>query len=178
MVKTKVETRHMIQKFWDDEYKNLEYHKELFNDKDTIDKWRVDGYQNDVEYFSGEMCPFNKTQPSWNDKFIKWAESKGLKDIGTCYYRMDTGVILPLHRDTYHVYREKFNCKLKDIRRIIVFLEDWKSGHYFELDGKPIVNYKEGTYVEWNGDAEHMAANIGTEYRYTLQITGHLDGKV
>mgnify|MGYP001387133250 FL=1 len=58
------------------------------------------------------------------------------------------------------------------MKRIIVFLEDWKSGHYFELDGKPIMDYKAGTYVEWSADVEHMAANIGVDYRYTLQITG------
>jgi hypothetical protein len=172
MVETKVEKIYRIKKFWDDEYKHLEYHKEPFNNKEMIEKWRHEGYMNDTKYFTGQMCPFSKTQPSWNDKFIEWAESKGLKDVGCCYYRMETGVILPLHKDTYNVYRKKFNCELKDIKRIIVFLEDWKSGHYFELDGKPLVGYKEGTYSEWNGDVEHMAANIGVDYRYTLQITG------
>ena len=172
MVETKVETIHRIQKFWDDEYKNLDYHKESFNDQKMIDKWRSDGYMNDVDYFTGQMCPFSKRQPSWNNSFIQWAEKKGLKDVGCCYYRMETGVILPKHRDTYNVYRKKFGCSLDDVKRIIVFLEDWKSGHYFELDGKPIMNYKAGTYVEWSSDVEHMAANIGVDYRYTLQITG------
>jgi hypothetical protein len=35
------------------------------------------------------------------------------------------------------------------------------------------VDYKAGTYAWWNGDVEHMAANIGKGYRYTLQLTGH-----
>jgi hypothetical protein len=28
--------------------------------------------------------------------------------------------------------------------------------------------------VEWQYDAPHMAANMGIEPRYTLQITGHI----
>jgi hypothetical protein len=85
---------------------------------------------------------------------------------------MVTNEIIPVHGDNYKLYREIFNCKLNDINRIIIFLEDWKSGHYFELDGEPFVNWKAGDYFIWNGDLEHMAANIGIEDRYTLQITG------
>jgi len=32
---------------------------------------------------------------------------------------------------------------------------------------------KSGDWISWNYDTPHMAANIGTEPRYTLQITGH-----
>ena len=60
------------------------------------------------------------------------------------------------------------------IRRAIVFLEDWKSGHYLELQGKPIVEWKKGFTVIGAYDAPHMAANIGLNPRYTLQITGHV----
>jgi hypothetical protein len=55
-----------------------------------------------------------------------------------------------------------------------VLLEDWKPGHYLEVDGVPYVNWKAGQTSEWVYDAPHMAANIGLEDRYTLQITGHL----
>jgi len=53
-------------------------------------------------------------------------------------------------------------------------LEDWKPGHYLEVNGKPYVNWQAGDTVEWAYDTPHMAANIGLEDRYTLQITGHL----
>jgi hypothetical protein len=51
-------------------------------------------------------------------------------------------------------------------------LEDWKSGHYLEANGEPVVNWSAGQVVEWVNDTPHMAANIGLEDRYTLQITG------
>ena len=63
--------------------------------------------------------------------------------------------------------------ELDDCYRILVFLEDWKSGHYFEFNNEPIVNWKSGDYFVWGGKVPHMAANIGIEDRYTLQITGH-----
>ena len=58
------------------------------------------------------------------------------------------------------------------MKRVLVFLEDWKSGHYFELDGIPIVNWKAGDYYQWTGATKHMASNIGVDDRYTLQLTG------
>ena len=59
------------------------------------------------------------------------------------------------------------------IYRALVLLEDWKSGHYLEVTEQPVVGWAAGTVVEWTYDAPHMAANIGLEDRYTLQITGH-----
>ena len=108
-----------------------------------LSKWREKGYNQDKKYFTGQMCSHKEKQPSWNDIFVKWTEKEhNLKDIGCCYYCMVTNEIIPVHGDNYKLYREKFNCELNDISRIIVFLEDWKSGHYFELDGKPFVNWK------------------------------------
>ena len=77
------------------------------------------------------------------------------------------------HRDTYKKYIELFGCDLSSIIRFVVFIEDWYPGHYLEVEHKPIVEWKCGDYVWWRGDVEHMAANIGKEFRFTLQITGH-----
>jgi hypothetical protein len=61
------------------------------------------------------------------------------------------------------------------IHRAIVFLEDWASGHYLEIDGEPIIKWTAGDVVIWCYDTPHMAANMGLTPRYTLQITGHID---
>ena len=163
-----------IKPFWDDEYKTLDYRKEIFNDEYAIEEWRKQGYDNDIEKFSGKMANYNDSLPSWHDKVLKWVEDEfQLKDVGCCYYRIDTNDIIPNHSDAYNVYTKKFNCKLENVHKILVFLEDLKSGHYFEVGGNPIIEWKSGDYISWIGNAEHFAANIGTEYRYTLQITGH-----
>ena len=163
-----------IEPFWDEEYKTLDYRKALFNDSYMIDEWRENGYDNDIENFSGKMANHSDPLPSWHNKILEWVEEEfQLKDVGCCYYRMGTNDIIPDHSDAYNVYTKKFNCKTEDVHKILVFLEDWKSGHYFEVEGKPFIEWKAGDWAMWIGYTRHFAANIGTEYRYTLQITGH-----
>jgi hypothetical protein len=98
----------------------------------------------------------------------------GWKDIGTSYYRMSTGTVLPTHSDLYARYVKIHNLQGQEhrIRRAVVFLEEWKPGHYSEVDGVGMVNWRAGTVIEWSYDCPHAAANIGLEDRYTLQITG------
>ena len=162
-----------IVPFWDDEYKTLNYEKEEFNDPLSIKLWLAMGYANN---FTGFMCDMRSPQPSWNDKIIKIFADKGWKDIGTSYYRMDSGVILPTHRDLYKKYVDLFDLRGKEqtIKRAILFLKDWEPGHYAEYCGIPYMQWKAGNCVEWTYDMPHMAANLGATPRYTLQITGHV----
>ena len=165
--------KYNLEVFWDDEYLHLNYINEPFNDVVSTTTWIRQGYP---LRFTGDMCDMLNPQPSWNQRFIDHFESLGWKDVGTSYYRMSTGTILPAHGDLYVKYIDLFNLKGQEhnIRRAVIFLEDWKSGHYFEGLGVPLTEWKAGTTVEWTYDTPHMAANIGLENRYTLQITGHL----
>jgi hypothetical protein len=159
--------------FWDDEFKGLDYVNEEFNDTANLERWTALGYANK---FTGDMCDMRRPQPSWNYQFIKIFQEMGWKDIGTSYYRMGTGTILPTHSDLYLRYVDVFKLQGQEhtIRRAIVFLEDWRPGHYFEGNDWPTVNWRAGDVVEWQYDAPHLAANLGLDPRYTLQITGHL----
>jgi hypothetical protein len=165
--------RYQLYPFWDSEYKTLDYIHEEFNDPENLKLWTDLGYANK---FTGYMCDMRSPQPSWNQRFIEIFTGMGWQDIGTSYYRMTTGTILPTHGDLYLKYIELFNLKGRKhtIRRAIVLLEDWKSGHYLEIMGQPINDWKAGTVIEWPEDTPHLAANIGLEDRYTLQITGHV----
>ena len=165
--------KYHIPKFWDDEFKNLLYINEQFNDVESLETWTAQGYAN---RFTGDMCDMRSQQPSWNDRFVNIYSELGWKDIGTSYYRMGTGTILPTHGDLYLRYIDLFKLQGQEhrIRRAIVFLEDWKSGHYFEGAGVAKVNWRAGDVVEWAYDAPHLAANMGLDPRYTLQITGWL----
>jgi hypothetical protein len=166
-------SRYNIPKFWNDEFKHLHYTNEPFNDDPNIKKWLDVGFPNK---FTGDMCDMRSPQPGWNELFIDFYTKRGWKDVGTSYYRMMPGTVLPTHGDLYVRYAELFNLKGQEhnIRRAVVFLEDWDSGHYSELCGEPIVQWHAGDVIEWAYDAPHMAANIGFTPRYTLQITGHL----
>ena len=162
-----------LDPFWDEEYKNLDYKKEQFNDPVTMIEWEDAGFRGP---FGGYMCDMRNTQPSWNKKIIDFFVDMKWNNIGTSYYRMDTGNMLPTHVDTYKRYIELFNLKGQEhtIRRAVIFLEDWQSGHYAECCNTPYVNWPKGFTLVWDWDAPHMALNMGTKPRYTLQVTGHI----
>lgn len=162
-----------IEVFWDDEFKQLEYIHESFNDSTDVKRWLAQGYQSKI---CGAMADMRGRQPSWNHRFIEYYQNLGWKNIGTSYYRMTSGTVMPVHQDRYTKYIDLFGLENQEhkIKRAVVLLEDWSSGHYLEIMGDPIVKWHAGTVVEWDYDTPHMAANIGLEPRYTLQITGHL----
>ncbi len=170
---THATSQYNLEVFWDNEFKGLDFVQEPFNDPESVDQWLTQGYQSKI---CGDLSDMRHRLPSWNHRFIEYYDDLGWKDIGCAYYRMTTGTVMPVHGDLYRRYIELFNLQGQEhtIQRAIVFLEDWKSGHYFEIMGHPVVNWSAGTVVQWNYDAPHMAANIGLEPRYTLQITGHL----
>jgi hypothetical protein len=166
--------KYQLYPFWNDEYKKLNYIHEPFNDPENVELWTGQGYP---PKFAGDMCDMRSPQPSWNQRFVAIFEGQGWKDIGTSYYRMGTGTVLPTHSDLYLKYVNVFKLQGREhtIRRAIVFLEDWQSGHYFEGMGVPYINWRAGQVIEWTYDTPHLAANLGLTPRYTLQITGHVD---
>jgi hypothetical protein len=163
-----------IARFWDDEFKSLDYIKEKFNDPETEIKWQDAGFRGP---FGGWMCDMRSPQPLWNQKFIDFFERyEHWKDIGTSYYRMDPGSGLPEHVDTYRKYIELYDLKGQEhkIRRAVVFLEDRKSGHFAECQEQGYSEWTAGFTLVWPWNALHSAFNMGSEPRYTLQITGHV----
>lgn len=167
-------TQFNIEPFWDDAYKHLEYRKEQFNNPNDINRWMGMGF---ADNFVGAMCDMRQPQPKWNNDIIARFEMQlGWKDVCTSYYRMNPGTILPQHQDTYKRYVEIFKLENRhqSVYRAIVFLEDWASGHYLEVADEPITKWSAGDVVVWWYDTPHLAANMGTTPRYTLQITGHV----
>jgi hypothetical protein len=81
---------------------------------------------------------------------------------------------MPIHSDKYLRYAQLFNTNPEKVCRVLVMLEDWKSGHYLEIDGRGFVNWTAGDWFMWAADVPHAASNIGIEDRYTLQITGEM----
>jgi hypothetical protein len=175
-VQTLLEKNHSIKQyqlypFWNDEYTRLNYITEPFNDVALLQRWQTQGYGHK---FTGDMCDMRLAQPSWNQRFIEVFAEQGWKDIGTSYYRMNTGTLLPTHGDLYLKYIDLFSLQGQEqsIRRAVIFLEDWQPGHYAEYMEQAYVNWRAGSVIEWTYDTPHMAANMGPTPRYTLQITG------
>ena len=151
---------------WDEGYKYFNYVRQPITGAES-DAWRKQGYTH--ENTTGKMYDSRNTMP---DYAIQVAQLLNLHNPGFVFYKMDTLDIMPTHVDHYNTYCKVFNKERNEVRRAIVFLEDWKPGHYFEADSKAFVNWKAGEYVLWQPDTPHAASNIGVDPRYTLQITG------
>lgn len=156
-----------IGRFWNfNEFKKFTYTRQSLMDYE-IDEWKSKGYDY-VKSFSGMMYDNKNTMPDWVSEFKNLFRYKNLTFT---FYKMSTLEIMPTHTDHYNTYCKLFNVDRKDVIRILVMLEDWKPGHYLEIDGNGFTDWIAGDYFIWENDCPHMAANIGIEDRYTLQIT-------
>jgi hypothetical protein len=154
---------------WGDDFKNLRFVKQPVT-QEEINEWRSKGYYHNN--FTGSMYDSRNTMPEWVNVVSERFPS--LTDKTYTIYCMNTLEIMPTHVDHFRRYCEIFNIDKSKVRRILIFLEDWKPGHYFEVAGSGIVNWKAGDYCMWEPHVAHAASNIGIEPRYTLQITGHV----
>jgi hypothetical protein len=153
---------------WWHTYSDLPYINEPFNDAASLELWRSLGYTQ--TRFTGDMYDMRCAEPKWIDAFRSYFP---WQHFSWSVYRMRPGSVLPKHSDTYERFVKIYNIiEDTDIHRAVIFLEDWQSGHYFEIDETPITGWRAGDTVIWKYDVPHIAANMGMTDRYTLQITG------
>lgn len=156
-----------IGRFWDiNLIKKLNYEKQPISDEE-IKTWQSQGYDY-IKSFTGSMYDNTKPMPGFVERIKTMLP---YKNMTFTFYKMSTLEIMPTHRDHYNTYRKLFGVPYQDVRRILIMLEDWKPGHYLEIDGEGIVNWIAGDYFIWENNVPHAASNIGIEDRYTLQIT-------
>lgn len=153
----------------ENDFLDFTYTKQPLTKSEELDTWRGQGYYH--KSFLGSMYNSKNPMPDWVNKI---PAAIGLSNCGFVFYRMDQLDIMPPHVDHFETYCKVFNVERNLVYRAIVFLQDWKPGHYFEYDGRGLVNWKQGDYVIYSTDTPHAASNIGIEPRYTLQVTGVL----
>ena len=165
------------------DYVNIEYpDRRQFPDDETVNRWKSLGHL--YVNYTGLLREEYRGVPEWCHNIVEVFKKKYIqdgdewffiKDTSLSLYCMPPGTIMPEHQDNYPKFREIYNePDVNKICRILIFLDDWKSGHYFELDGEPYVKWSKGDYLWWRGNTPHMAANLGNENRYTMQITATL----
>lgn len=142
------------------DYINLSYQK----NNNVVQKNRSDEYENQNILFS--KIGYTEYNTEYYQAFIDLFTDKSISVI-----KQLPGQTIPLHTDTFHVLSSKLNVDPRDCIRILVFLEDWKTGHYFEINDRPILQWKKGDEVIINYGEKHLSGNMGIEPKYTLQIT-------
>lgn len=89
------------------------------------------------------------------------------------------GNILPWHKDRFFYIRKKYQIdRSKIVVRFLLFLENWKIGHFIQVKNTVITKWQAGDLILWHPDAFHLSANVGLEDKWTCNITAVLDRKI
>ena len=79
------------------------------------------------------------------------------------------GQTVPYHKDKHYMLQKEYG--IGDTWRYLIFLEDWKAGHYFEVENKPLVQWKAGDWVKFHQSEWHLGGNMGIDPFYSAQVT-------
>lgn len=82
------------------------------------------------------------------------------------------GQTLPLHDDTFYMFAKLNHIDPNECVRVNIFLEDWQSGHYFEINEKSVLHWKQGDAILIRCNEPHLSGNMGMTDKYTMQVTG------
>ena len=142
MIKNRVITGH-VEPWWDDSFKSLVYDRPEFPHKEMKSKWIEQGYDRFI--LNGGVYSSKNVLPEYAYRF---KEIFNWNNTSITFFEMLTMEALPLHSDTYPRYIKMNNIEdTSKIWRAVVLLEDWKSGHYLEVDGTAFVNWHAGDWV-------------------------------
>jgi len=83
--------------------------------------------------------------------------------------KLPPGQTIPYHRDKHYLLQKNYG--VGETWRYLIFLEDWKNGHYFEIYGTPIVKWQRGDWIKFHRNEWHLAGNMGIVPFYSAQIT-------
>ena len=101
-----------------------------------------------------------------------------LDNIVIAINKLKVGKILPYHVDRFMSYKQRNNISdNQPIERVIVFLHEQKKGHQLWIENQ-VCTGPAGSYFGWEQNTEHMAANLGSEDRYIMQVTGITKNRV
>lgn len=103
----------------------------------------------------------------WFDQF----KPLNSKNVGYLFSKLESGHVVPPHKDHFKNFAKYHKVALHKIKRRLVFIEDWKSGHFFQVNDKVFTNWRSGDFVEWQQKDIHLGGNFGLNPRYVLQIT-------
>ena len=120
--------------------------------------------------------------------FKQFAEEIGLKNSLARFHVQFPGEVTAWHTDIFSPAHEFLDedvqdfddesvGKDKNIRRILIALEDWSVGQFF-LFGKTMwTEWAAGDVVSWNYGVPHGTANMGYFPRISVSITGKITDK-
>lgn len=83
--------------------------------------------------------------------------------------KIEPGQTIPHHVDKHFKLKQEHGDGIS--HRYLIFLEDWKRGHYYEVHDQPFTKWRKGDWVKFGIDDWHLAGNMGDEPFYSAQVT-------
>ena len=115
---------------------------------------------------------WNNTQLDFEDI----GQQLGMEVITVSSILQPPGCTIPWHRDTFFKINQLFPDRTELKVRANVHLEDWKLGHFIQYDDTVYTHWSAGDTLIWDSEVLHLGANAGMQNKYTLQISGFLNG--
>ena len=156
---------------WDmEEIRGLDFQfRETYKINSAFDDYHHDRYK---DIICNETYMMPKRMPKFVNEILKLSIFEKYKIAMAGLHKMKPGMILPEHSDPYIAFAQRNEIEnIEKITRYVIFLEDYKTGHFIQISDNVYTRYRAGDFVKWSGYTSHAAYNLGTEDRYTLQIT-------
>lgn len=158
----------ILPKFWNDDYKTLDYITDYVTSGDTQQQWTAQGHLSAAVVIANYHSV--RPMPAWVKEFDQYFPN--FENFAITLHRIDVGRYFPKHADYYKKYKEVFNIPNgQDVHRMVMFFEDRKPGQFYEIDDVVYTDWKAGQVYQWKNDTTHMVANLGESPRYALIAT-------
>jgi len=111
---------------------------------------------------------FHNEVPNWVHKLIHKLPQDFTHAV-TSVTKIMPGNTVPCHLDKHYLLQQQYGEG--NTWRYLIMLEDWKSGHYFELENIPYVQWSAGDWIKIHRSKWHLAGNMGVVPFYSAQVT-------
>lgn len=136
------------------------------------------GYKPDQPMYRVNNC-------STDSYFYELADTLGLKNSLARYHVQFPGEVTAWHTDIFSPSHEFLNenqtdlsdesvGRDKNIRRLMIALEDWQPGQFLLFGNTPWLNWSAGDVIYWDYGVPHGSANMGYAPRVSVSITGQI----
>ena len=155
-------------KAWEDEHRRLRYTREPLSEFDRL-LYERSGYN--------MLKDTSLTHEIYSDPILPlWCRHLthvfGLYDLESAFHKIGLLDFVPPHVPSDVSYCDKYTVDPENVFQVIMFLEDWQSGQYLELDNIGITNWKEGTWYKIRSGTTISYGNFGKANMYLFWVTG------
>jgi len=183
-------------------YRDIETIKETWNNQsiDQIEQSVSKKGPRQLEIMKGQKeeklrAGYKPNQPMYRIKncgpdsfFTHLAKQIGLEQALARYHVQFPGEVTAWHTDIYSPAHEFLSESAEDqsdesigqdknIRRILIALEDWRWGQFLQFGMSPWFDWKAGDMIYWKYGVPHGGANMGYVPRISVSITGLITDK-